>query len=112
MSEIPEKTVVIFRRWCGKDGTIFALFPCEPHDAQGYFCSSYEHHGQHGKADPDGCIGRSKPVKPDDPEVVELAAELKGRGYNLKPVRRNRREFFERRQQVAREYRDSTREEE
>lgn len=75
------KTVVVFRRWhCGG---VCALFPYEPNDLQGLYCLSYEHVGQHGSADYDGMISRTKPVKADDPDVRDLVSELKRIGYDL-----------------------------
>ena len=77
-----EQTRVIFRKW--SNGDILALFP----DIQDWeYVMSYEHVGQHGNADYDGCIGQTKPATPD--EYQSLAAELTAIGYDLQ-VRKRR----------------------
>ena len=82
----PEKpTPVIFRKW-KDDGTIMALFPYDLGTDSPYTCSSYEHVGQHGAADPRGCIQQTTPAKPA--EYADLKAELEGLGYKLKPMSR------------------------
>ena len=68
-------------RTSGSGTTVFALFPHDPADVNGYFCSSYEHVGQHGGADYAGCIERSLPAKPE--EYEDLRKELEGIGYVL-----------------------------
>jgi hypothetical protein len=78
-------TPVIFRKW--KDtGDILALFPYDLGTDSPYTCSSYEHVGQHGAADPRGCIQQTKPAKPE--EYAALKAELESLGYKLKPMSR------------------------
>ena len=72
-----ERTVVVFRKW--RDGGILALFP-KVASMPGH-CSSYEHIGQHGAADYQGCVMRTVAAKPA--EYADLARELTGRGYNL-----------------------------
>ena len=73
-------THVVFRKW--KDnGDILALFPQLPADHSGYFCSSYMHVGQHGPADYDHCIRKTKPCS--DYEVQDLYRELVSLGYCL-----------------------------
>ncbi len=86
-SKNTEETVVVFRRWLG-DGSIIALFPYEKHDRNGVYCVSYEHTGQHGKADYSGVVSRTKPVDLSDQDVIELANELTRIGYILKIVKR------------------------
>ncbi len=44
-----ETTIVIFRR--DKEGIIFALMPELPADNQGWYCTCYQHIGQHCAAD-------------------------------------------------------------
>jgi len=74
---------VVFRKF--KDhGDIIALFPREPCDRQGYLCSSYQHVGQHGSADP-GIVSITVPAKPA--EYAGLLKELKSIGYNNLEIR-------------------------
>ena len=68
---------VIFRVW-GRDKEVMALFPAEPADYEGRYCSSYAHVGQHGSADYAGCVMRSRPATPE--EYADLLAELKSYG--------------------------------
>lgn len=80
-------TPVIFRRWRGKEGTIFALFPTIP-GGRAHLCLSYAHVGQHGDADYHHCIRQSRPAKPE--EYAALLHELQNLvGYeDLKVYRR------------------------
>ena len=90
-----ETTIVIFR-W-EREGGVFALFPELPADNYGFYCTCYQHVGQHGAADYFGCIAKSRPATPD--EYCDLFNELEGRGYNLiirqraTPVMHERRRF-------------------
>lgn len=93
-----EPTVVIFRVW---DDDVLALFPELPADIQGKYCTSYQHVGQHGQADYDHCIYKSRPAKPD--EYAELAAELKRAGYKLDIKRRATYKMHQKRWKTARE---------
>lgn len=83
------KTVVIFRKWIDNlDGDILALFPLlRANELTGGDCQSYEHIGQHGASDYSHCIRRTRPATPE--EYADLAAELRGIGYNL-IIRRRR----------------------
>jgi hypothetical protein len=73
-------TPVIFRKWPKSEGgDIIALFPTEPGTNDPYDCSSYEHVGQHGSADPNGLISRTKAATPE--EYADLKKELKQIGY-------------------------------
>jgi hypothetical protein len=74
-----EKTKVVFRVWPG--GDVLALFPEEPGDCDGRFCSSYMHVGQHSSADYTGCIQATRPAQPV--EYADLAKELERIGYVL-----------------------------
>lgn len=74
-----ETTIVIFRK--DREGIVFALMPELPADNQGFYCTCFEHIGQHGSADYQGCMFNSDPAKPD--EYVDLQRELEQRGYNL-----------------------------
>jgi hypothetical protein len=80
--------LVIFRKWKRSEGGgILALFP-EVDDTLGH-CSSYEHVGQHGGADYNGCIARTKAATPE--EYWPLKLELEQIGYRLKIRRRYQR---------------------
>lgn len=83
-----EVTKVVFRVW-KKQGTVLALFPEQPDDVLGKYCSSYEHIGQHGGADYVHCIQATRPATPE--EYADLKAELESIGYNLKIVKRYQR---------------------
>lgn len=71
-------TDVIFRRW--PDGSVVALFPGESWDYAGYFCASFEHVGQHGGADYQRVIARTKPASAH--EYARLRRELEAEPYN------------------------------
>lgn len=74
-------TPVIFRKWNkANGGDIIALFPEDVSDYNGKFCGSYEHTGQHGGADYQGVIARTKPATPD--EFKRLKDELESEPYN------------------------------
>ena len=64
------ETIVVFR----KDRTgwkePFALFPELPSDLYGFYCTAYQHVGQHCAADYHGCVAASDPAMPD--EYAEL----------------------------------------
>ena len=86
---------VIFRKW--PDGSIIALFPTLANDRAGRSCLSYEHVGQHAKADLTGVIQSSKPA--NESEYKKLYDELTELGYKLKVYRRatkhHRKEMLE-----------------
>ena len=88
MTNQTEKTQivpVVLRVWKGGRG-VLALFPTIPHDRQGYFCSSFEHVGQHSKANYCGCIQNTRPATIE--EGAPLVRELEGIGYRLQVVQR------------------------
>lgn len=72
------KTKVVFRVW---EKEIIALFPEIPNDSNGCFCESYMRVGQHGGADYEGIIRRSRPATAV--EYADLAKELERIGYDL-----------------------------
>jgi len=72
-----EKTRVVFRKY--KEGDILALFPNMK--GNNYRVGCYQHIGQHGEADYQGCIASTVPATPE--EYKDLAAELESIGYNL-----------------------------
>lgn len=89
------ETPVIFRKWPKREGgAVIALFPCEPGSYDEYTCSSYQHVGQHGVADPRRCINATHAAKPE--EYAPLVAELEGApyGYRLKLHRRYQHAAF------------------
>ena len=87
MDDAPTK--VVFRQWRTKPHEFIALFPEIPADLNGYLCESYMHVGQHGGADYQGVVAATIPVDfPTNLEAQELAEELEGRGYVLRPVLR------------------------
>jgi len=94
------KTVVIFRK--DRDGfkDCFALFPEDPADCLGIYCSCFQHVGQHSSADYFGCIANSHPAKPA--EYADLQKELEQRGYDLDIRQRASSRMHETRRQEAR----------
>lgn len=96
---VEPETPVIFRKWKAPgefyDGDIIALFPADPGTRDVYTCSSYEHVGQHGSADPYGVMQATVPAKPE--EYADLKAELESYpyGYNFKIYHRLSRHFLE-----------------
>lgn len=84
-----EKTIVIFRKF-KKRGDIIALFPYEMFDTHGH-CMSYQHIGQHGGADYEGCISMSRAACTW--EYANLKIELERIGYNL-DVRKRKGNVF------------------
>jgi len=79
-------TKVVFRKWRKESGEVLALFPEIPADVLGNTCLSYEHIGQHGAADYDLCIRRTRPALPG--EYQDLKEELEKIGYRLEVVNR------------------------
>jgi len=95
------ETVVIFRR--NRTEGCFALFPELPSDDHGFFCTAYQHVGEHCAADYDLCVSRSIPAAPA--EYADLFKELERRGYDLTVRRRATPEMHERRFRLAAERR-------
>lgn len=76
-------TDVIFRKWPkSKGGDVLALFPGDPGTDNQHTCSSFQHIGQHGSADPRLCILRTQPARPD--EYAALKRELESAPYNYR----------------------------
>lgn len=73
------KILVVFRVWRATPKTVLALFPAE--DEGSGHCSSYEHIGQHGGANYQGCIKATRPAQPE--EYADLKRELERIGYEL-----------------------------
>lgn len=83
-----KKTKVIFRR-SKNDGEIIAVFPELAGDSNPYkTCLSYEHIGQHGAISTDYTTW-TRPASASD--SVNLEAELKSLGYDLKVCKRSAR---------------------
>lgn len=86
------KTVVVFRVWnesWKKNKSVIALFPNVDWTltlTRG-LCASYEHVGQHGAADYDVVIRRTRAATPE--EYKDLKEELESIGYDL-DVRKRR----------------------
>lgn len=79
-------TPVIYRTFLD-GGDVIALFPFEPSDNAGHFCMSYQHVGQHGRANP--LICRRPITRPSTPaEISGLVCELRGLGYKLRGLQR------------------------
>jgi hypothetical protein len=93
--------VVIFRR--DRTGDCFAIFPELPGDDRGFFCTAYQHFGEHCTADYHGCISQSDPAS--RAEYDDLFEELERRGYHLTVRRRATPEMHERRRRLAAERR-------
>ena len=78
--------IVIFR--IDREGIVFALFPELPSDYQGFFCTAYQHIGQHCAADFQLCICE-QPPRPKLPcqsanEFRQTSStNLSERGYHL-----------------------------
>jgi hypothetical protein len=86
MTPDEEKTVVIFRKF--RDGDVIAIFPTLPGTNDESTCTNYMHMGQHGTCDPIGLTQTTKPATLE--EYRELERELRGIGYNLDIIQRQR----------------------
>jgi len=98
-----ETTIVIFRM--DREGIVFALFPELPSDEQGFFCTAYQHIGQHCAADFQGCVGKSRPAKAN--EYAILFDELERRGYHLQVHQQATPVMHERRRWIAAQWKMS-----
>lgn len=78
--------IVIFRvDSVSEGGQVFALFPEDPASIDGKLCTVYERVGQHGAADYDLCITRSRQASVN--EFAPLLEELRKIGYGDLVVR-------------------------
>lgn len=77
-------TLCIFRRWRSGHKEVIALFPEEPHDPNGFLCTSYGKPGQHGGANYAGCIALTRSASLDEPDVAALKRELEGAPFNYR----------------------------
>lgn len=79
MSQDPEKTIVLFRRFRSKPYDIIALFPELPGDTIHPTMQSFMHLGQHGPASPH-VIDWTRKAKPQ--EYADLLRELTSEPYD------------------------------
>lgn len=100
MNEPQERDVVVIRVWKGDDSDVFALFPTDPADNYGHFCTCYQHIGQHSSADYHHCIRSSRPATCC--EAAPLLAELQRIGYRPHVLKRAARRHHDERLSAAR----------
>ena len=93
-----ETTIVIFRR--DKEGIIFALMPELPADNQGWYCTCYQHIGQHCAADYYGCIPTA--ALPSPMNTPTCSSNWNGGATTSKCGRRATPVMHERRRRFAR----------
>ena len=85
------KTIVLFRV---QNDEVFALFPeLAASSTMMNLCVSYQHIGQHGTADMDCAISRSKPAT--KAQYQSLESELTSLGYELEIRKRTPRSAYE-----------------
>jgi len=89
-SEIPDKTVVIFRKF--PEGEIVAIFPEIPANDHRAECLCYQHIGQHGPASY-SLVDRTKLATAA--EYAELKTELESIGYDLIVHKRINKRWYE-----------------
>jgi hypothetical protein len=89
-SEIPDKTVVIFRKF--PEGDIIAIFPEIQANENRCDCLSYQHIGQHGPASY-SLVDRTKLAVAA--EYTELKTELESIGYDLTIRKRINKRWYE-----------------
>jgi hypothetical protein len=91
---------VVIRVWNGDPDDVFALFPTDPADTYGRYCTSYQHVGQHGGADYYHCIRNSRPAT--KAEAGPLLTELRRIGYRPRVLKRAARRHHDQRLATAR----------
>lgn len=91
---------VVIRVWKSDPDDVFALFPTDPADNYGRYCTSYQHVGQHGSADYHHCIRNSRPATRR--EAATLLAELRRIGYRPHVLQRAARCHHDQRLSAAR----------
>lgn len=98
-----DETPVLFRVWKSGDKSIMALFPTIQGTYAAHTCSSYAVVGQHGSADLQYVINKTRAAQPA--EYADLKAELEGPpfGYRLKVYAHNQRSFTKDRERQLRE---------
>ena len=100
MSKPQAKDPVVIRVWNGDPDDVFALFPTDPADNYGHFCTCYQHIGQHGGADYGLCIRKSRPATRR--EAAPLLTELRRIGYKPRVLQRASRCHHDQRLSTAR----------
>lgn len=100
MSKPQAKDPVAIRVWKGDPDDVFALFPTDPADNYGRYCTSYQHIGQHSGADYYHCIRNSRPATKT--EARPLLTELRRIGYRPRVLKRAGRRHHEQRLATAR----------
>lgn len=81
LTNIEKPTRTLFRKWRTGKQEVFALFIDEAASSTNpVYCNSFQHVGQHGGANPQGCIYDSTRATPD--EYAELKLELESDPYN------------------------------
>jgi len=94
------KDPVVIRVWKGEPDDVFALFPTDPADNYGRYCTSYQHVGQHSSADYGHCIRQSRPATRR--EAAPLLKELRTIGYRPRVLKRAARRHHDQRLSTAR----------
>jgi len=97
----PGYTKVQFRKW--PEGDVIALFLEEPGTPDPATCSSYQHIGQHGSADPYLVRNVTRPARPH--EYHALARELRRIGYKLRVVQRGSQHDYQVRRKALAKFR-------
>ena len=92
--------LVVIRVWKGDPDDVFALFPTDPADNDGRYCTSYQHVGQHSSADYWHCIRQSRSAT--SREAAPLLRELRAIGYRPRVLKRASRRHHDQRFQTAR----------
>ncbi len=94
MKSETEKTAIIFRmEKAGKFKQCVAFFPLEPATNDGWNVTCYAHIGQHSSACPHYARNSTRPAMAK--ESASLKRELRGRGYNIREMKRFPRNAFE-----------------
>ncbi len=91
---------LVLRVWKGDPDDVFALFPTDPADNYGRYCTSYQHIGQHGSADYCHCIRNSRPAT--KAEARPLLIDLRRIGYRPHVLQRATRCHHDQRLVTAR----------
>ncbi len=94
------RDAVVIRVWKGDPDDVFALFPTDPADVDGRYCTSYQHVGQHSSADYWHCLRQSRPATRR--EAAPLLKELRRIGYRPRVLKRASRRHHDQRLSAAR----------
>lgn len=102
-----EKPLPVVFRTFREGGDVIALFPTVLGTSDPYTCTCYQHVGQHGAADPWGCVRDSRPATAA--ESRGLLRELRSLGYdNLKVLTRIPRNALALRRAELQRFRDAS----